>query len=307
MNKLDATKRAQAIAALVEGSSVRAVSRMTGISRNTLLSLVVDAGAACAEFQDKALRNLKCKRIQADEIWQYCYAKDKNVPPEMKGTFGIGSVWTWTAIDADTKLVCSWMVGNRDMYAAYEFMKDLQGRLANRVQLTTDGHASYLQAVDATFGHDIDFAQLVKIYGESPEAEKRYSPAKCLGAKKNEITGDPDKKHISTSYIERQNLTMRMHMRRFTRLTNGFSKKLENHIAAISLHFMYYNFVRVHQTLRVTPAMAAGVTDRLWEIADIVRLMDEREAALRAEQAAQKAGRDNAFDGPALGAGYQRF
>jgi IS1 family transposase len=300
MNRLDPTKRAQAISALVEGNSIRATSRMTGIARNTLLSLVVDAGAACAEFQDKALQNLQCKRIQCDEIWQFCYAKDKNVPLDKKGQFGIGSVWTWTALDADTKLVCSWMIGNRDAYAAYEFMKDLQGRLASRVQLTTDGHSAYLQAVEAAFGADIDFAQLVKIYGESPEAEKRYSPAECIGAKKNAISGDPDMKHVSTSYVERQNLTMRMHMRRFTRLTNGFSKKLENHVAAVSLHFMYYNFVRIHQTLRITPAMAAGVTDRLWEMADIVRLLDERNERLDAK-AKQKDGQSYARFGDALG------
>jgi IS1 family transposase len=300
MNRLDSKKRSQAIAALVEGNSVRSVARMTGIARNTLLSLVVDAGAACAEFQDKALHNLTCKRVQCDEIWQFIGAKDKNVPANKKGQFGIGSVWTWVAIDADTKLVCTWMVGNRDALAAYEFMKDLEGRLANRVQLTTDGHTAYLQAVEAAFGADIDFAQLVKIYGEPAEAEKRYSPAECKGCKKTAITGEPDMKHVSTSYVERQNLTMRMHMRRFTRLTNGFSKKLENHIAAISLHFMYYNFVRIHQTLRITPAMAAGVTERVWEIADVVRLMEEREARLKAEQ-------QNALDGQALGAGYKSF
>jgi IS1 family transposase len=301
MNRLDSTKRAQAITALVEGNSVRAVARMTGIARNTILSLVVEAGAACAEFQDKALQNLTCKRIQCDEIWQFCYAKDKNVPLDKKGQFGFGSVWTWIALDADTKLICSWMVGNRDAYAAYEFMKDLAGRLANRVQLTSDGHAAYLTAVEAAFGDDIDFAQLVKIYGEGSEVEeKRYSPAECRGCKKKAITGSPDPKHVSTSYVERQNLTMRMHMRRFTRLTNGFSKKLENHVAAVSLHCMFYNFVRIHQTLRITPAMAAGVTDRVWDIADIVRLLEEREAE-------RKADRDNALDGPALGAGYKPF
>jgi IS1 family transposase len=284
MNRLDSTKRAQAIAALVEGNSVRAVARMTGIARNTLLTLVVEAGAACAEFQDKALRNLQCKRVQCDEIWQFVGAKDKNVPVDKKGEFGIGSVWTWTALDADTKLVCSWMVGGRDAYAAFEFMKDLKSRLANRVQLTSDGHHAYVNAVEAVFGNEIDFAQLVKLYGESSDnPEKRYSPAQCIGSKKKPVTGDPDEKHISTSYVERQNLTMRMHMRRFTRLTNGFSKKLENHVAAISLHFMYYNFVRIHQTLRITPAMAAGVTDRVWEIADLVRLLEEREARLQAE------------------------
>lgn len=283
MNRLDSKRRVQAIAALVEGNSVRAVSRMIGISRNTILALLVEAGAVCAEFQDKALRNLKCERVQCDEIWSFVGAKDKNVPFDKRGQFGVGSVWTWTAIDADTKLICSWMVGSRDGSAAYEFMQDLAGRLANRIQLTTDGHSVYLQAVDETFGNNIDYAMLVKVYGESAEMEKRYSPAQCIGSQTKKITGSPDPKHVSTSYVERQNLTMRMHMRRFTRLTNAFSKKLDNHVAAISLHFMYYNFVRIHQTLRITPAMAAGVTDRVWEIADIVRMLEEREARLQAE------------------------
>lgn len=297
MNKLDSAKRAQVIAALVEGASCRAVSRMTGVARNTVASLLVEVGAACAEYQDKALRNLPCQRIQCDEIWSYIGAKDKNAPAEKQGEFGYGSVWTWTALDADTKLICSWMVGNRDGAAAYEFMKDLAGRLASRVQLTTDGHAAYLNAVEHAFGSDIDYAMLVKIYGETPEAEKRYSPAECIGCERKKIAGNPDSKHISTSYVERQNLTMRMHMRRFTRLTNAFSKKLENHIAAIALHFMFYNFVRIHQTLRVTPAMAAGVSDHVWEIADIVALLDSDKAEKRAQAV------ERSFNpyGPALG------
>jgi IS1 family transposase len=203
-------------------------------------------------------------------------AKDKNIPADKQGQFGLGSVWTWTALDADTKLICSWMVGGRDAGAAYDFMQDLAGRLANRIQLTTDGHAAYLGAVDNTFGNDIDYAMLVKIYGAARETEARYSPAECIGCQRKEVTGKPDAKHISTSFVERQNLTMRMHMRRFTRLTNAFSKKIENHVAAIALHFMYYNFVRIHQTLRVTPAMAAGVTDRVWDVADIVRLLEDQ-------------------------------
>jgi IS1 family transposase len=276
MNVLTAERRIQVIAALVEGNSIRSVSRMTGVARNTIMGLLVQAGAACAEYQDKALRNLPCKRVQCDEIWSFCYGKDKNLPEDKKNTFGYGSVWTWTAIDADTKLICSWMVGNRDTFAAREFIQDLAGRLAGRIQLTTDGHKPYLEAVEEAFGNDIDYAMLIKIYGEDKQGDTRYSPAECTGTRTEVITGSPNRKHVSTSYVERQNLTMRMHMRRFTRLTNAFSKKLENHIAAISLHFMYYNFVRIHQTLRITPAMAAGVSERVWEVADIVRLLDEQ-------------------------------
>jgi IS1 family transposase len=297
MNQLDPTKRSRVIAALVEGASCRAVSRMTGVARNTVASLLVEIGAACAEYQNRALRNLKCQRIQCDEIWSFVAAKDRNVPAEKQGQFGFGSVWTWTALDADTKLIVSWMVGARDGQSAYEFMKDLAARLANRVQLTTDGHAAYLTAVESTFGAGIDYAMLVKIYGESGESEKRYSPADCIGCERKEISGKPDPKHISTSYVERQNLTMRMHMRRFTRLTNAFSKKLENHIAAISLHFMYYNFVRIHQTLRVTPAMAAGVTDRVWEIIDVVGLLDSGRSEKREDRATQRL----SSKGPVLG------
>jgi IS1 family transposase len=297
MNKLDSAKRAQVIAALVEGTSCRSVSRMTGVARNTVASLLIEVGAACAEYQDKALRNLPCQRIQCDEIWSYIGAKDKNVPADKQGEFGYGSVWTWTALCADSKLICSWMVGNRDGAAAYDFMQDLAGRLANRVQLTTDGHAAYLNAVESAFGSEIDYAMLVKIYSDTPEAEKRYSPAECIGCERKPISGNPEPKHISTSYVERRNLTMRMHMRRFTRLTNAFSKKLENHIAAIALHFMYYNFVRIHQTLRVTPAMAAGVSDHVWEVADIVALLESEKAEKRADAI------ERSFNpyGPALG------
>jgi IS1 family transposase len=282
MNQLDATKRGQVIAALCEGNSVRSVTRMLGVGKNTVAKLLIQVGAACAEYQDKALRNLSCKRIQCDEIWSFVAAKDKNLPPELQGKFGVGSVWVWTALDADTKLICSWMVGGRDAGAAHEFMQDLADRLAHRVQLTTDGHGAYLHAVEDAFGNDIDYAMLIKQYGaEQRPDEARYSPAECIGCQKKTVAGNPDKKHISTSYVERQNLTMRMGMRRFTRLTNGFSKKLENHIAAVSLHFMYYNFVRIHQTLRITPAMAAGVTDHVWEIADIVKLVEDRKKDIR--------------------------
>jgi IS1 family transposase len=263
------------IRCLVEGYSIGSTVRMTGVAKNTVTKLLVELGAACAEYQDKNLCNLKCRRIQADEIWSFVGAKDKNVPAEQRGEFGIGSVWTWTAIDADSKLICSWLVGTRDVGCATEFIQDLAGRLSHRVQLTTDGHKPYLMAVEDAFGSDIDYSMLVKIYGADASEEKRYSPAVCSGCKKTAITGDPDPKHISTSYVERQNLTMRMSMRRFTRLTNGCSKKIENHVAALAVYFMYYNFVRIHQTLRVTPAMAAGVTTKLWDISDIVMLLEK--------------------------------
>jgi IS1 family transposase len=273
MNQLDNKKRAQVIAALVEGSSIRATVRMTGISKNTIVKLLAEVGAACAEYQDKVFINLPCKKIQCDEIWSFVGAKAKNVPAEKQGQFGYGDVWTWVAIDADTKLVPCWNVGGRDGGAAFEFITDLAGRLRNRVQLTTDGHKAYLNAVEDAFGADIDYAMLVKIYG-GEQKEIRYSPAECLGTEQRIITGEPDKAHISTSFVERQNLTMRMSMRRFTRLTNAFSKKVENHIAAISLHYMHYNFVRVHQSLRCTPAMAAGVTKTLWSIDDMLNAIE---------------------------------
>lgn len=273
MNKLTDDKRVQVVAALVEGYSIRSTVRMTGVSKNTIAKLLVELGAACADYLDKNLVNLNSKRIQADEIWQFVGAKEKNVPAAKRDQFGIGDVWTWVAIDADSKLICSWLVGKRDPGCATAFIQDLAGRLANRVQLTTDGLKCYLTAVADGFGEDIDYAMLVKVYGNDPEGEKRYSPAVCTGCKKENKIGSPDPKHISTSYIERQNLTMRMSMRRFTRLTNAFSKKLENHIAAVALHCMHYNFVRIHQTLGVTPAMAAGLTNRVWEVSDLVELL----------------------------------
>ncbi len=300
MNRLSREDRVRIVSALVEGNSIRATVRMTGFSKNTVNKLLIELGAACASYQDAALRNLGCKRVQCDEIWSYCYAKDKNVPSEMKGTFGVGSVWTWVAIDADSKLVCTWMVGTRDAYAAHMFMQDLAGRLAHRVQLTTDGLKVYASAVEAAFGSEIDYAMLVKVYGENAESEKRYSPAECIGCHKEEISGKPDQRHISTSFVERQNLTMRMHMRRYTRLTNAFSKKIENHIAANAVHFMYYNFAKIHQTLRVTPAMAAGVTDTCWEVGDIVALLEEREAVYDA-QAEERAVRGILPSGSTLG------
>jgi IS1 family transposase len=275
MNRLTTAKRAQIIGALTEGNSVRATVRMTGASKNTIVKLIAELGPACAAYMDRTFRNLPCKRIQCDETWSFCYAKHRNVPAEKQGVFGYGDVWTWVALDADTKLVCSWLVSTRDAGSAYEFMQDLASRLANRVQLTTDGHRAYLYAVEAAFGTEIDYAMLVKIYGRPSEPEKRYSPAVITSSQAAVIMGDPDKRHVSTSYVERQNLTMRMGMRRFTRLTNAFSKKLENHIASIAIHYLHYNFCRVHQTLRVTPAMEAGLTDHVWSIEELISLLDE--------------------------------
>lgn len=278
MNRLDSKRRAQIVAALVEGNSIRATCRMTGAAKGTVLKLLADLGTAAKGYQDEALRDLKCRRIQCDEIWSFCYAKDKNLPEDMRGQAGVGSIWTWTALCADTKLVPAFHVGTRDAGCAYEFMNDLASRLRYRVQLTTDGHRAYLDAVDSTIGfHQIDYAQLIKVYGAAPEGETRYSPPACLGTDVKVIAGNPDPQHINTSYVERQNLTMRMSIRRFTRLTNAFSKKVENHAHSVALHFLHYNFARIHQTLRVTPAMEAGVTDRAWDIKDIVALLERVE------------------------------
>ena len=279
MNRLDRKVRSQILHLLCEGQSIRAITRLTGCSKNTVAKLLVEAGHACAAYQDKALRNLTCQRVQMDEIWSFVYAKASNVKGAKAAPATAGDVWTWTAIDADTKLIVSWLLGSRDMDAALAFTHDLESRLSNRVQLTSDGHRPYLQAVDAAFGWEVDYAMLIKHYGSPPQAETRYSPAVCTGAEKKPVTGNPERKHISTSYVERSNLTMRMHMRRFTRLTNAFSKKVENHAAAIALHTMYYNFVRIHQTLKVTPAMAAGVTDKLWEMDDLVVMLEQWELA----------------------------
>jgi len=247
---------------------------MTGVAKNTVVKLLADLGQACWEYQDEAMHDLPCRRIQCDEIWSFVYAKAKNVPAEHQGELGYGDVWTWTAIDADTKLVASWLVGKRDTEYASIFIRDLARRLANRVQLTTDGHRPYLEAVEGAFGGDIDYAMLIKLYGPS-EDERRYSPANCISAEPRTITGYPDPEHVSTSYVERQNLTMRMSIRRFTRLTNAFSKKIENHEYALALHFMHYNFARVHQTLKTTPAVAAGIAKYAWTVQDIVGLLDE--------------------------------
>lgn len=280
MNRLTTDERTKVLGMMVEGMAIRAIVRLTGISKNTIVKLLEDAGSVFAAYQDQTLRNLNSRRIQVDEIWSFCAAKQKNIPNMKSQVAGAGDIWTWTAIDADTKLAVSWLVGGRDGSYAREFMLDVAGRLKNRVQLTSDGHAAYLDAVDQAFGIDVDYAMLVKIYGAAPEgqdASRRYSPAECVDAKPTPITGNPDPLHISTSYVERSNLTLRMHSRRFTRLTNAFSKKAINHAHAVALNFMYYNFVRIHGTLRMTPAMAAGVTTRLWEIRDMAVLLEQYE------------------------------
>lgn len=275
MNRLDTARRAHVLKSLAEGMSLRGTARLTGVARMTVEKLLRDLGAACIAYQDANLRNLTCRRVQCDEIWAFCYAKKKNVTPEIAEKHpDAGDVWTWTAIDADSKLVLSWLVAGRDAGSAYTFMTDVASRLKHRVQLTTDAHKPYLSAVEDAFGLDVDYSVLQKVYGADPEPQKQYSPAKCLGVQCETVTGNPDPKHVSTSYVERHNLTMRMHLRRFTRLTNAFSKKAENHAYAVAIHFMWYNFAKIHQTLRITPAMAAGVTDRVWDAEDIVRLLD---------------------------------
>ncbi len=276
MNRLSTEQRARIIGSLVEGNSIRATVRMTGAAKNTVTKLLVDLGAACTEYQDQAMQELPCTTIQCDEIWAFCYAKQKNVPTEHRDTFGYGDVWTWTALCADTKIVPTWLVGERTVNDASVFMNDLARRLAGRVQLTTDGHRAYMQAVQGAFGDEIDYAMLHKLYGppEGLPQERRYSPAVCTGIDKRPITGLPDPDKVSTSYVERQNLTMRMGMRRFTRLTNGFSKKVENLSHAVALHYMHYNFARVHATLKTTPAIAAGVADHKWSLYEIAALLD---------------------------------
>jgi IS1 family transposase len=279
MNRLSSEDRAHALQLLCEGMSIRAVTPVTRFSKTTVSKLVVDAGKAAAWYQDRVFQSLTCKRLQVDEIWGFVAAKQKNVETMKRPQSDAGDAWLWLATDADTKLVPCWHVGTRDSDAAMEFIDDLAARLANRVQLTTDGYKAYLYAVDAAFGGEVDFARLVKLYGTAPESAKgRYSPAECTGIIKTRVIGDPDMKHVSTSYAERNNLNIRMHSRRMTRLTNAFSKKMENHAHAMALHFLYYNFVRIHKTLKVTPAMAAGVTDRLWEVSDMVGVLEAWEA-----------------------------
>jgi IS1 family transposase len=274
MNKLSTAERCQIISAFVEGSSVNSTCRMTGRSKHTVLKLLADIGAACQKFHDEKVRGLASKRVQCDELWAFCHCKQKNVSPEHEGRFGYGDVWTWTAIDADSKLMISWLVGLRDAGYAIRFMNDVADRLINRVQLTTDGLKSYLVAVEQAFGGDIDYAQLVKVYGPDRTTPTRYSPPALTAIETSIRTGNPDPRDISTSFVERSNLTVRMMSRRFTRLTNGFSKKVENMEHAVALTFTYYNFCRVHQTLRVTPAMEAGLTDHVWSVDELVELLN---------------------------------
>jgi IS1 family transposase len=288
MNRLPLQKRAQILSMLCEGSSMRAVSRVADVSINTVTKLLVDAGNACASFHAATVTGVKARRVQCDEIWSFCYSKQSNTPAE-GSRIGRGDVWTWTALEADSKLIISWMVGERDAEAAKLFMGDLKDRLANRIQLTTDGHRAYLDAVEDAFGGDIDYAMLVKLYGppegkiESPE--RRYSPQRCVGARYQRIVGAPNEYYTSTSYTERHNLTMRMQMRRFTRLTNAFSKKFDNHCHALALYFVFYNFVRIHKAHKLSPAMVAGLTNKLWDMSDIVRLVDDHENAKKRKSA----------------------
>ena len=281
MNRLNIQERAKILGCLVEGNSIRATARMTGADEKTVLRLLAEFGTACHRLHDEKVRNVKSLRVQCDEIWAFCHAKEKNVPADCKGVLGFGDVWTWTALCSDSKLIISYHVGFRDTQDALNLTDDLRKRLANRVQLTTDGHRAYLVAVEESFGGDVDYAMLVKLYG-APQGEgneRRYSPSECTGARKTRISGDPDHKHISTSHVERMNLNIRMGVRRFTRLTNAISTKIENHTHALSLYFAYYNFGRVHQTSRVTPAMEAGLTDHIWSLEELAALAEPAEKA----------------------------
>jgi IS1 family transposase len=276
MNKLPLATRVQILSMLVEGASMRSISRITGVSINTVTKLMVEAGEACAAYHDETVRNVKSARVQCDEIWSFTYAKAKNVATAKRQDLAYGDTWTWTAIDADSKLIISYLVGGRDSEYAMAFMDDVAARLANRVQLTTDGHKAYLEAVEGAFGADVDFAQLIKLYGNAPEGQRRYSPAECVGIRKKRVEGNPVKADVSTSYVERMNLNIRMGNRRFTRLTNAFSKKIDNHLHMLSLYFVHYNFCRIHKSLKMSPAMVAGVSDTLRDVEWIVRLIDAR-------------------------------
>jgi len=284
MNKLTHEKRVQLVNCLIEGCSIRATVRMTGVAKKTVMRFLVEIGEVCAEYQDRVMRNLSCRRMQLDELWGFNYCKQKNVTSEIAEKIpGAGDVWLWVAIDAETKLVPCWRLGDRNGGTAFEFVRDLSARLRNRIQLTSDGHRVYLDAVESAFGSDVDYSMLVKLYGaDRQESETRYSPAECIGCRTIPIIGNPDPKHISTSYVERQNWSVRTAMRRYTRLSNGFSRKIENHTAAIALNYFAYNFIKIHRTLRVSPAMAAGVTDRLWDAGDLVGLLEAEERAKRA-------------------------
>jgi len=289
MNKLDAKARAQILGMLCEGMSMRAITRLTGVSINTVSKLLVDAGLTCARLHDELVRGVRSKRVQCDEIWSFCYAKEKNVQRAKAAPDRAGSVWTWTAIDSDSKLIVSYLIGGRDADYANAFMQDLQQRVVTRMQFTTDGHRPYFEVVEQAFGPWIDYAMLVKTYGAAPSSpEARYSPAICTGAVKKEITGTPDPDHISTSYIERSNLSMRMHMRRYTRLTNAHSEKFENHCHMVAIYTVWYNFVRINSAVKMAPAMAAGISSRLWEMADIVAAIDAAEGAPRKRGPYQK-------------------
>ena len=277
MNKLPQKTRSLILNMLCEGQSMRATARLADVSFNTVAKLLINAGKVCADLHDELVQGVTASRVQCDEVWSFTYAKQKNVAKAKAAPEGAGDTWTWTALDADTKLIVSSMVGGRDAEYANAFMGDVASRLANRVQMTTDGHKAYLEAIEGSFGADIDYAQLIKVYGNAPETSKgRYSPADCTGIVKRTVEGQPDNKHISTSYVERQNLTMRMQMRRFTRLTNAFSKKFENHMHMVALYTVWYNFIRIHKTLRVTLAMEAGLSKTVWDMEDLVRIMDER-------------------------------
>ena len=283
MNTLNNEKRGNVINCLIEGCSIRSTVRMTGVAKKTVMRLLLEVGKVCAEYQDAAFRNLTCRRLQVDELWAFVYCKQKNVTPRIAvRNPQAGDVWLWIAMDADTKLVPCWLLAGRDADAAAVFMRDLASRLRYRVQLTTDGHRAYLTAVEQAFGADVDYSQLIKLYGEAPEPDTRYSPGECIGCKRERVMGNPDPRHISTSFVERQNLSVRMAMRRYTRLTNAFSKKIENHEAAVALNYFAYNFIKVHGTLRTSPAMAAGVTDHLWDVSDLVSLWQGEEQGERA-------------------------
>ena len=275
MNRLSNEKRAQVIRSLVEGNSIRSTARMTGVSKDAILKLIPDMGTACAAFHNAAVRGVSARRVQCDEIWSFCYAKEKNVP---EGKQGAGSIWTWTAIDADSKLIISYLCGGRDASWACQFMEDLASRVTTRIQITTDGHRAYAEAVEGAFGMNVDYAMLIKLYGSPADnPDSRYSPAQCIGIRTGILSGNPDRQHISTSYVERQNLNLRMGLRRFTRLTNAFSKKFENHCHMVAIYHAYYNFCRVHQTLRVTPAMEAGLTNHVWSVMELVELLEPQQ------------------------------